>query len=123
MAGWTLPLVSVARVVMVCSPGMAFGQDRDQNFQVNSDPAPSVMAAGIHRPSSTWTSTLAIGRPQAAPTILMAAVHATHPSRRRFEQGLAHQRLGPDRLPVTLLFTNRHVVTRHEVSREARIDD
>src|SRR5215204_4141591 len=70
IAGWTLPAVSVARDVMACSPAVASGQDSDQNFQVNSDPAPSVMVAGIQGPPSTWTSTLAIGAPQAAPTIL-----------------------------------------------------
>ena len=50
MAGWTLPDVSVARDVTVCSPGVASGQDSDQNFQANSDPAPSVMVAGIQAP-------------------------------------------------------------------------
>jgi hypothetical protein len=31
---------------MVCSPAVALGQDSDQNFQGNSEPAPSVMVAG-----------------------------------------------------------------------------
>src|SRR4051812_24981317 len=70
MAGCMFPLVSVAREVMECSPGVAFDQGRDQNFQVDSDPTPSVMLAGIQGPPSTLTSTLAIGPPQAAPTIL-----------------------------------------------------
>src|ERR671936_735617 len=71
-AGWTLPAVSIAREVIVCSPAAGLGQSRYQNAQANSPPAPSSSVAASHGPSSTRPSTAAIGAPQAAPTIRYA---------------------------------------------------
>ena len=73
-AGCTLPSTSIARERIVCSPGAGFSQRSVQNFQANffaSLPWDGWRSrrAARHGPSSTWTSTRAIGAPQAAPMI------------------------------------------------------
>src|SRR5262245_61008467 len=67
-AGCTLPAVSIARELIACSPAAGLRQSLYQNTQANSPPAPSSSVAGPPGPSSTRTSTRAIGAPQAAPT-------------------------------------------------------
>src|SRR5213083_2442252 len=52
----------------------------------------------------------------------ISAVLACHPGGRRLEPRLAYRSLGPDRLPVALLLADGHIIARHELAHEPRVD-
>src|ERR1700747_3522649 len=74
-AGWMMPSTSKARDVIWCSPGAGVPQSNVQNLQAKprgffgGGGGPKSLAA-IQGPWSIWTSTAAIGAPQAAPLMV-----------------------------------------------------
>ena len=121
IAGWICPAVSIAREVTVCSPGGGLGQSRDQIFQAYSASSLWSMVAGIHGPSSIFTSTRSIGAPHATPIDAIIRAYLRNPRRSRLEAGAPDGCLGPDRFAVVIFLADGDVVAPHEQAHEAPV--